>query len=197
MPPRPKRDWSPCRSISGCSARRSATSSRRRGRRHHCAGPACRCDLEEAGSAFSALAPKIIGFGGERRLAGSVAYEDLISGARDERARRRWPCARRPVDADVYLRHDRQPQRRHTHHGGGAMLSLMTDIELGLQPRRRRRCLSCRCVMPIRSLFRRFLLLRRDLHRLQPQELRSGAFVRTFLATGIATFTSLVPTHYA
>ena len=81
-------------------------------------------------------------------------------------------------------------------HRGGAMLSLVTEIELGLSARATRRCWSCRCATPIRSISSaRSPIAARACTVYNRKSFDPEHLVRT-LAEGGATFTSLVPTHY-
>ena len=87
-----------------------------------------------------------------------------------------------------------KPKGRDPATGRRAVLSLVTEIELGFS-RSDGRSWSCRCATPTRSTSSARSPIAAARRRLLPQELRPRA-LRATLAEGGATFTSLVPTHY-
>jgi fatty-acyl-CoA synthase len=133
-------------------------------------------------------------FGGTRRQAGYRGYEDLISAASD-----------RPSDVGVAARDPwtlmytsgttGKPKGAIRSHAGSAMLSLVTEMELGLN-----RSDSALLVMPMchaNSLyfFGAFAYCGAACTIYSRKSFDPEHLVRT-LAEGAATFTSLVPTHF-
>ena len=119
-------------------------------------------------------ADNFIVFGGDRRHAGYRAYEDLIAAASD-----REPAVTVTPDDPWTLMYTSgttgKPKGAIRSHGGGAMLSLVTDVELGFSSRDAAPAGHADVPRQLALLLRRLRLLRRRLHRLQPQELRPGA----------------------
>ena len=113
---------------------------------------------------------KFIIFGTNRRHAGYRAYEDLIAAASD-----RPPAVTVMPDDPWTLMYTSgttgKPKGAIRSHGGGAMLSLVTDVELGFSSRDSGLLVMPMCHANSLVLFRRLCLLRRGLHDLQPQEL--------------------------
>jgi hypothetical protein len=60
------------------------------------------------------------------------ANEDLLAYSRDSEPWRSPASPARSVDADVHLGHDGRPKGAIRNHRGGAMLSLVTEVELGI-----------------------------------------------------------------
>ena len=139
-------------------------------------------------------AENFIAFGGARRHAGYRGYEDLIAAASD-----------RPPDMSVAANDPwtlmytsgttGKPKGAIRSHGGGAMLSLVTEMELGLS-----RNDSALLVMPMchaNSLyfFGAFAFCGAACTIYSRKSFDPEHLVRT-LAEGGSTFTSLVPTHF-
>jgi fatty-acyl-CoA synthase len=139
-------------------------------------------------------AENFIVFGGTRRHPGYRGYEDLISAASD-----------RPPDVDVAAKDPwtlmytsgttGKPKGAIRSHAGSAMLSLVTEMELGLS-----RSDNALLVMPMchaNSLyfFGAFAYCGAACTIYSRKSFDPEHLVRT-LAEGAATFTSLVPTHF-
>ncbi|HEY6380950.1 MAG TPA: AMP-binding protein, partial [Pseudolabrys sp.] len=139
-------------------------------------------------------AENFIVFGGTRRQPGYRGYEDLISAASD-----------RPPDVDVAAKDPwtlmytsgttGKPKGAIRSHAGSAMLSLVTEMELGLG-----RSDNALLVMPMchaNSLyfFGAFAYCGAACTIYSRKSFDPEHLVRT-LAEGAATFTSLVPTHF-
>ena len=139
-------------------------------------------------------AENFIAFGGARRHVGYRGYEDLIAAASD-----------RPPDMSVAATDPwtlmytsgttGKPKGAIRSHGGGAMLSLVTEMELGLS-----RNDSALLVMPMchaNSLyfFGAFAFCGAACTIYSRKSFDPEHLVRT-LAEGGSTFTSLVPTHF-
>ena len=100
------------------------------------------------------------------------------------------------MDSDVHLRHHRKPKGVVRSHGAGALLSLVTEIELGHPSRPTGRCWSCPCAMPTRSTSSaRFSYCGGATTVYSRKSFDPEHCVRALAETG-ASFTSLVPTHY-
>jgi acyl-CoA synthetase (AMP-forming)/AMP-acid ligase II len=151
--------------------------------------------LEEIGPELSVQPSRRIWFGTGRRPAGFVAYEELMSGARDSEP----AVAVAPEDPWMLMYTSGttgNPKGAIRNHRGGAMLSLVTEIELGLG-----RDDGALLVMPMchaNSLyfFGAFAYCGATTTVYSRKSFDPEHCVRV-LGDGIATFTSLVPTHYA
>jgi acyl-CoA synthetase (AMP-forming)/AMP-acid ligase II len=151
--------------------------------------------LEEIGPELSVQPSRRIWFGTGRRPAGFVAYEELMSGARDSEP----AVAVEPEDPWMLMYTSGttgNPKGAIRNHRGGAMLSLVTEIELGLG-----RDDGALLVMPMchaNSLyfFGAFAYCGATTTVYSRKSFDPEHCVRV-LGDGIATFTSLVPTHYA
>jgi fatty-acyl-CoA synthase len=151
--------------------------------------------LEEVGPELSVPPPRRIWFGTDRCPAGFVAYEALMSDARDSEPE----VAAAPEDPWTFMYTSGTtgtPKGAIRNHRGGAMLSLVTEIELGLH-----RDDGALLVMPMchaNSLyfFGAFAYCGATTTVYSRQSFDPEHCVRV-LGEGLATFTSLVPTHYS
>ena len=151
--------------------------------------------IEDAGLDLSAPPNRRIWFGAGKCPAGYSPYEDLIVAASDKEPN----AAIAPEDPWMLMYTSGttgNPKGAIRSHRGGAMLSLITEIELGI-----RRDDSALLVMPMchaNSLyfFSAFAYCGAtttvyNRHKFDPEH------CARVLGEGVATFTSLVPTHYA
>jgi fatty-acyl-CoA synthase len=151
--------------------------------------------LEEIGPELSVQPSRRIWFGTGRCPAGFVAYEELMSGARDSEPE----VAMAPEDPWMLMYTSGttgNPKGAIRNHRGGAMLSLVTEIELGLG-----RDDGALLVMPMchaNSLyfFVAFAYCGATTTVYSRKSFDPEHCVRV-LGEGLGTFTSLVPTHYA
>jgi acyl-CoA synthetase (AMP-forming)/AMP-acid ligase II len=133
-------------------------------------------------------------FGGNRSRAGYRSYEDLMSAASD-----RPPSV--PVAADdpwtlMYTSGTTGSAKGAIRsHGGGAMLSLVTDIELGFSAHDSGLLVMPMCHANSLFFFGAFSYCGASCTVYNRKSFDPEHLVRT-LADGHATFTSLVPTHY-
>jgi fatty-acyl-CoA synthase len=150
--------------------------------------------LEPVRADLAVPAGNYIVFGGERRQAGYRHYEDLIAHASDAA-----PPAHVASDDPWALMYTSgttgKPKGAIRSHRGGALLSLVTEVEMGLG-----RHDSALLVMPMchaNSLFffGAFMYCGAACTIYNRKSFDPEHLVRT-LAEGGATFTSLVPTHY-
>ena len=127
--------------------------------------------------------------------AGYRAYEDLIAAASDREPEQQVA----PADPWTLMYTSGttgKPKGVIRSHRAAALLSLVTEIELGLAPRATARCWSCRCATPTRSTSS----APSPIAARRPPSTRARAStpstaLRTLAESG-STFTSLVPTHY-
>jgi fatty-acyl-CoA synthase len=151
--------------------------------------------LEEVGSGLSAPPSRRIWFGAGQCPAGFAAYEALMSDARDSEPE----VAAAPEDAWMFMYTSGTtgaPKGAIRSHRGGAMLSLVTEIELGLH-----RDDGALLVMPMchaNSLyfFSAFAYCGATTTVYNRKTFDPEHCVRV-LGEGLATFSSLVPTHYS
>jgi acyl-CoA synthetase (AMP-forming)/AMP-acid ligase II len=150
--------------------------------------------LEPVRAELPVPAGNYIAFGGERRHAGYRHYEDLIANARDAA-----PHVHVASDDPWTLMYTSgttgKPKGAIRSHRGSALLSLVTEVEMGLG-----RTDSALLVMPMchaNSLFffGAFMYCAAACAIYSRKSFDPEHLVRT-LAEGGATFTSLVPTHY-
>jgi len=137
---------------------------------------------------------KFIIFGTNRRHAGYRAYEDLIAAASD-----RPPAVTvRPEDPWTLMYTSGttgKPKGAIRSHGGGAMLSLVTDVELGFSSRDSGLLVMPMCHANSLFFFGAFAYCGAACTVYSRRSFDPEHLVST-LADGHATFTSLVPTHY-
>jgi acyl-CoA synthetase (AMP-forming)/AMP-acid ligase II len=137
---------------------------------------------------------QFIVFGGGRRHAGYRAYEDLIEVASD-----RTPSVTVTADDPWTLMYTSgttgKPKGAIRSHGGGAMLSLVTDVELGFSSRDSGLLVMPMCHANSLFFFGAFSYCGAACKVYSRKSFDPEHLVRT-LADGHATFTSLVPTHY-
>ena len=151
--------------------------------------------LEEVGPELSVPPSRRIWFGTGRCPAGFVGYEALMSDARDSEPE----VAAAPEDPWMFMYTSGTtgtPKGAIRNHRGGAMLSLVTEIELGLH-----RDDGALLVMPMchaNSLyfFSAFAYCGGTTTVYNRKSFDPEHCARV-LGEGIATFTSLVPTHYS
>lgn len=151
--------------------------------------------LEEVGPELSVQPSRRIWFGKGQCPAGYVSYEKLIAGARDSEPE----VSVTPEDPWMLMYTSGTtgaPKGAIRNHRGGAMLSLITEIELGMH-----RNDSALLVMPMchaNSLyfFGAFAYCGATTTVYSRKSFDPEHCARV-LGDGVATFTSLVPTHYA
>jgi len=156
---------------------------------------------DELLSAFEAIrddlpvpANNYIVFGSRRRHAGYRNYEDLIAAASDQ-----TPAASVTVQEAWTLMYTSgttgQPKGAIRSHGGGAMLSLVTEMELGLSQNDSALLVMPMCHANSLFFFGAFAYCGAACTIYSRKSFDPEHLVRT-LAEGGATFTSLVPTHF-
>jgi fatty-acyl-CoA synthase len=151
--------------------------------------------LEEVGPEISVPPSRRIWFGAGQCPAGYASYEKLMSDARDSEP----DAAPAPEDPWMFMYTSGTtgtPKGAIRNHRGGAMLSLVTEIELGI-----RRDDGALLVMPMchaNSLyfFGAFAYCGATTTVYNRKSFDPELCVRV-LGEGLATFTSLVPTHYS
>jgi fatty-acyl-CoA synthase len=151
--------------------------------------------LEEVGAELSVQSSRRIWFGTGQCPAGYVSYEKLMAGARDSEP----DVSVTPEDPWMLMYTSGTtgaPKGAIRNHRGGAMLSLVTEIELGIG-----RDDGALLVMPMchaNSLyfFGAFAYCGATTTVYSRKSFDPEHCVRV-LGEGVATFTSLVPTHYA
>jgi len=150
--------------------------------------------LERLRAELSVPAENYIVFGGQRRHAGYRNYEELLANARDAA-----PAGLVAADDPWTLMYTSgttgKPKGAIRSHRGGALLSLVTEVEMGLG-----RDDAALLVMPMchaNSLyfFGAFMYCGAACTIYNRKSFDPEHLIRT-LAEGGATFTSLVPTHY-
>jgi fatty-acyl-CoA synthase len=151
--------------------------------------------LEEVGPELLVKPSRRIWFGAGPCPAGYVDYEDLMAAARDSEPDVE-PAPEDPWTLMYTSGTTGAPKGAIRNHRGGAMLSLITEIELGLH-----RNDSALLVMPMchaNSLyfFGAFAYCGATTTIYNRKSFDPGHCARV-LGEGLATFTSLVPTHYA
>src|SRR5262249_43202915 len=150
--------------------------------------------IEEIRAVLPIAAGNVIVFGGSGRHRGFRGYEDLIAAASDS-APHTTVAAEDPWTLMYTSGTTGKPKGAIRSHRGGAMLSLVTEVELGLS-----RHDSALLVMPMchaNSLyfFGAFAYCGGPCTVYSRKSFDPEHLVRT-LAEGGATFTSLVPTHF-
>jgi acyl-CoA synthetase (AMP-forming)/AMP-acid ligase II len=137
---------------------------------------------------------KFIVFGGERRHAGYRAYEDLIAAANDTS-----PDVTVTADDPWTLMYTSgttgRPKGAIRSHGGSAMLSLVTDVELGFSARDAGLLVMPMCHANSLFFFASLAYCGAACTVYSRKSFDPEHLVQT-MARGHATFTSLVPTHY-
>ena len=150
--------------------------------------------VEQVRDTLPVSAHNFILFGSNRRRAGYRGYEDLIAAASD-----RPPSV--PVTPEdpwtlMYTSGTTgKPKGAVRSHGGGAMLSLVTDVELGFSSRDSGLLVMPMCHANSLFFFGAFSYCGAACTVYSRKSFDPEHLVRT-LADGHATFTSLVPTHY-
>lgn len=139
-------------------------------------------------------AGNFIVFGDDRRYAGYRRYEDLIAAASDRR-----PSVNVFPDDPWTLMYTSgttgKPKGAIRSHGGGAMLSLVTDVELGFSARDSALLVMPMCHANSLYFFGAAVYCGAACAVYSQKSFYPEHLVRT-LAEGGTTFTSLVPTHY-
>lgn len=139
-------------------------------------------------------AEKFIVFGSNRNHVGYRGYEDLISAASD-----RTPAVNVTADDSWTLMYTSgttgKPKGAIRSHGGSAMLSLVTDVELGFSSRDTGMLVMPMCHANSLFFFGAFAYCGAACTIYSRKSFDPEHLVRA-LAEGGATFTSLVPTHY-
>jgi acyl-CoA synthetase (AMP-forming)/AMP-acid ligase II len=133
-------------------------------------------------------------FGDDRHHAGYRGYEDMIAAASDQE-----PAVSVTADDPWTLMYTSgttgKPKGAIRSHGGSAMLSLVTDIELGFSPRDSALLVMPMCHANSLFFFGAFSYCGASCTIYNRKSFDPEHLART-LAEGGATFTSLVPTHY-
>jgi fatty-acyl-CoA synthase len=151
--------------------------------------------LEEVGPELSVPSLRRIWFGTGRCPAGFVAYEALMSNARNSEPE----VAASPEDPWVLMYTSGttgSPKGAIRNHRGGAMLSLVTDIELSLHREDGALLVMPMCHANSLYFFGAFAHCGATTTVYSRKSFDPEHCVRV-LGEGVATFTSLVPTHYA
>jgi fatty-acyl-CoA synthase len=151
--------------------------------------------LEEVGPELSVPSLRRIWFGTGRCPAGFVAYEALMSNARNSEPE----VAASPEDPWVLMYTSGttgSPKGAIRNHRGGAMLSLVTDIELSLHREDGALLVMPMCHANSLYFFGAFTYCGATTTVYSRKSFDPEHCVRV-LGEGVATFTSLVPTHYA
>jgi fatty-acyl-CoA synthase len=151
--------------------------------------------LEEVGPELSVPSLRRIWFGTGRCPAGFVAYEALMSNARNSEPE----VAASPEDPWVLMYTSGttgSPKGAIRNHRGGAMLSLVTEIELSLHREDGALLVMPMCHANSLYFFGAFTYCGATTTVYSRKSFDPEHCVRV-LGEGISTFTSLVPTHYA
>jgi acyl-CoA synthetase (AMP-forming)/AMP-acid ligase II len=150
--------------------------------------------IEQVRDTLPIASDRFIIFGGDRRHAGYRRYEELISAASD-----RPPFVTVTPDDPWTLMYTSgttgKPKGAIRSHGGNAMLSLVTDIELGFSVRDSGLLVMPMCHANSLFFFGAFSYCGAACSVYNRKSFDPEHLVHT-LADGHATFTSLVPTHY-
>jgi fatty-acyl-CoA synthase len=149
--------------------------------------------LEPVRTALPVPAQNFIVFG-VKRPAGDRGYEDLIANAKDRRPDVEV-CADDPWTLMYTSGTTGKPKGAIRNHRGGAMLSLVTEVELGLSSRDAALLVMPMCHANSLYFFGAFSYCGAACTVYSRKSLDPEHLVRT-LAEGGSTFTSLVPTHY-
>jgi fatty-acyl-CoA synthase len=151
--------------------------------------------LEEAGSELRVQPSRRIWFGAGQCPAGYASYEDLIAAARD-----REPDVEAAPEDPWTLMYTSgttgAPKGAIRNHRGGAMLSLITEIELGLHRNDGALLVMPMCHANSLYFFGAFAYCGATTTVYNRKSFDPEHCARV-LGEGVATFTSLVPTHYA
>jgi fatty-acyl-CoA synthase len=151
--------------------------------------------LEEVGSELSVPPSRRIWFGAGRCPAGYVSYEKLMGDARD----REPGVAPAPEDPWMLMYTSGttgNPKGAIRNHRGGAILSLVTEIELGLHREDGALLVMPMCHANSLYFFDAFAYCGATTTVYNRKSFDPEHCARV-LGEGVATFTSLVPTHYA
>src|SRR5580704_7781757 len=151
--------------------------------------------LEEVGPELSVKPSRRIWFGGGQCPAGYVAYEELMSGARESEP----DVEAAPEDPWTLMYTSGTtgaPKGAIRNHRGGAMLSLITEIELGLHRNDGALLVMPMCHANSLYFFGAFAYCGATTTVYNRKSFDPEHCARV-LGEGVATFTSLVPTHYA
>ena len=151
--------------------------------------------VESVRAEFPVPLPNFIHFGAAPRPAGYHAYEDLLVQARDSRptidieSSDPWTLMNTSGTTG-------QPKGAIRSHKGGAMLSLVTEVELGISRHDAALLVMPMCHANSLYFFGAFSYCGATCMVYSRKHFDPEHLVRT-LAEGSATFTSLVPTHYS
>jgi fatty-acyl-CoA synthase len=151
--------------------------------------------VEEVGPELSVQPSRRIWFGTGRCPAGYVSYEKLIAASRDSEP----DTEVAPEDPWMLMYTSGttgNPKGAIRNHRGGAMLSLVTEIELGLHRNDGALLVMPMCHANSLYFFGAFAYCGATTTVYSRKSFDPEHCVRV-LAEGVATFTSLVPTHYA
>jgi fatty-acyl-CoA synthase len=151
--------------------------------------------VEDIGQDLSVPPKRRIAFGAGPRPAGYVGYEDLIAAARDSEP----DVAVAPEDPWMLMYTSGttgNPKGAIRNHRGGAMLSLVTEIELGMSRNDGALLVMPMCHANSLYFFGAFAYCGATTTVYNRKSFDPEHCARA-LGDGLATFTSLVPTHYA
>jgi len=151
--------------------------------------------VEEIGAELSAPPSRRICFGMGRRPTGFVPYEELLSAARDSEP----GIAVTPEDPWMLMYTSGttgNPKGAVRNHRGGAMLSLVTEMELGIHRNDGALLVMPMCHANSLYFFSAFAYCG-AMTTVYNRKTFDPEHCMRALGEGLATFTSLVPTHYA